>query len=514
MKGVEGKMIHFNSEPALKTTFVGFGQGGCRMVDIFASFKNVNGQPYYSTFGLNSTRNDFMELKHIPENNLLSLDLNGFGKDPIEAIDVLGMHEPSINKINQFAEDIFNKEDDVVVFCTTLGGGTGTSTIIKTVEAYIAKHITPNIDKMLGKMLEREGITLEQFANSSKDIQLKTRIQALETCYRFGHIKKIGIIAALPVRSDGPRTLKYVNQFANYLWNLSKNPLKGIAFICFPDNQKFYDDWSKDKEKNMQKNYRDYANVQTAEVFHELNLGTNMGGTDVTFDPKDFRKVMLEGQGCLNINRVAKNVNQITSGKDMYELLSDAFNGSLLHDPIRLQSVDEETSKIVHQKVFNVGLLAVTNNDIKNVGSAFLDEVKEKIATEIFVNGSIFTGNVQMNRTSFQAVAYAFYKSQGLPERLSTGLVNELEKYREQKISTTYKTDTIKKADNFITDHDLSDIQEVSLSDSLGSGLGGLGFLKDNIMENENSEEVIQHNESNDEEEVNPQNDLSWLKDW
>lgn len=502
-------MIHFNSQPALKTTFVGFGQGGCRIVDVFASYKSANGLPYYSTFGLNSTRNDFMELKHIPENNLLSLDLNGFGKDPIEAIDILGMHDASIQKINQFVDDIYNEEQDLIVFCTTLGGGTGTSTIVKTLEAYIAKHITPKVEEMLQRMLQHKNISMEQFEQFPKEKQLMARAEVLEKGYKIGKIKKIGIIAALPVRSDGPNTLKQVNQFAEHLWKLVKNPLKGIAFITFPDNQKFYDDWTKYKDKVSQKNYRDYANIQTAEVFHELNLGTNMGGTDVTFDPKDFRKVMLEGVGCLNLNRMALNVSQITSSKDMYELLKETFDGSLLHDPIRLQTKDEETGEITHQKVFNVGLLAVTNNDLKDIGSAFLDEVKEYISNEIFINGSIFTGNVKLNRTSYQTVAYAFYKTHGLPERLSTGLVSELEKYRQQKVKITYKSDAIKKADSFTEKQDLSAFEDVSISGSLGSGLD---FLKSDADDGNTAPSTEE--KATDSSGLGSGNSLDWLKDW
>ncbi|MEX3623642.1 cell division protein FtsZ [Viridibacillus arvi] len=477
------------------------------MVDVFASFKTTDGQPCYKTYGLNSNRNDFMELKNIPQGNLVSLDLNGFGKDPSEAIDILSMHEPSQHKISNLVDAFYNKEDDLIVFCAAMGGGTGTSTVVKTLETYIEKHVNPQIDFVLNKMLEREKISQEQFNSLPLDQKNIARVRAMDTAYKLNRIKKVGIIATIPVRSDGPNTLEQVNKFTNYLWQLAKNPLKGIAFITFPDNQKFYDDWYKSKDVLKQKNYRDFANVQTAEVIHELNLGTNMGGTDVTFDPKDFRKVILEGEGCLNINRLSVNSSKITSSRDMYELLNTSFRGSLLHAPIVLQELDdEESQQLVHQKVFNVGLLSVTNDDLKDIGSSYLDEVKETISSNLYLNGSIFTGNVNLSKTAFQTVAYTFYKTLGLPERLSKGLVEELNQYREQKGSVQFKTDNIQEAAAISNDRNFDDIKEVSLNGSLGTGLS---FL------NPTTPTEITDEENNSKQSLgSASNDLSWLKDW
>lgn len=471
-------MIRFNSQPALNATFVGFGQGGCRIVDVFASFRSTDGKPYYKTFGLNSNKNDFMELKNIPQDNLVSLDLNGFGKDPSEAIDILSLHEESQAKIESLVERIHNKEDDMVVFCATLGGGTGTSTIVKTLETYIKKHVEPEINLVLKNLLEKNNITLEQFANLDEKKQTLTKLKAAGLAFKLNRIKKVGIIAALPVRSDGPNTLAQVNKFTNYLWTLAKNPLKGIAFISFPDNQKFYDEWVENKDVLKEKNYRDYANKQVAEVFHELNLATNMGGTDVTFDPKDFRKVMLEGEGCLNINRSAVSSSKVNSSSDMYELLSETFQGSLLHDPIVLQELDETSGELTHQKVFNVGLLTVTNDDLKDISSSYLDEVKESLSNNLYLNGSVFTGHVNVSKTAYRAVAYTFYKTHGLPARLSKGLVEELNEYRQRKGAVKFKTDSIQRANEETFDLDLDVIQETSLKGSLGSG-SDLDFLSD-----------------------------------
>lgn len=481
-------MIRFNSQPALNVSFVGFGQGGCRIVDVVASFKAPDGQPYYKTYGLNSTRNDLMGLKNIPQDNLVSLDLDGFGKDPSEAIDILNLHDESQRKFDDLVERIHHKDDDLVVFCATLGGGTGTSTIVKALETYIKKHVEPQVNIVLESMLKKKNINLEQFAQLPETQKNKARVQAANMAYRLNRIKKVGIIAALPVRGDGPNALSQVNKFTNYLWTLSKNPLKGIAFISFPDNQKFYDDWVENKDILNEKNYRDLANVQIAEVFHELNLATNMGGTDVTLDPKDFRKVMLEGEGCLNINRTTVNSSKISSSSDMYELLSETFQGSLLHDPIVLQEMDDDTKELAHQKVFNVGLLTVTNDDLKDISSSYLDEVKDHLSNSLYLNGSVFTGHVNVSRTSYRAVAYTFYKTHGLPTRLSKGLVEELTEYRQRKGAIKFKTDTIAKANEETFDFDFDDIQETSLTGTLGSG-SNLDFLSELKDDNSNDKE-------------------------
>lgn len=484
-------MIKFNSNPALSITYVGFGQGGTRIVDVFASLKALNGQPYYKTYGLNSTKNDFSELKHIPRNNLVSLELNGFGKDPSEAIDVLSMDENSQKKIEDFVDELYNQEDDLIIFCAGLGGGTGTSTIVKTLETYIAKYVTPKLDFVLTQLLEQQDLTKEDFNALPTEDQNRAKLQAMEFALKANLIKKVGIIAALPVRSDGPNTLAQVNKFSNYLWELAKNPLKGIAFVTFPDNQKFYDEFTENKSKITQKTYRDYANSRIAEVFHELNLGTNMSGTDITFDPKDFRKVMLEGEGCLNVNRMTASTNGISSEKDMYKLVIDSFNGSLLHDPIALQS--RENNEMVQQLVNNVGILTVVNDDInsKDISSAYLDDAKNHLSETLSLNGSIFTGHVNISKTSFTTVAYTFYKSNGLPERLSKGLVEELEEYKKRKGSIKFLDDKIKQASGMGNSRNLDAIKEVSLEGSLGSG-SSLSFLKkakDSASNAENKQE-------------------------
>lgn len=495
-------MIRFNSQPSLNVSLIGFGQGGCRIVDVFASFKTSEGKPYYKTYGLNSNRNDFMELKHIPQDNLVSLDLNGFGKDPSEAINVLNLHDESQQKINNLIDRVYSKDDDLIVFCATLGGGTGTSTIVKTIEMYIKKYIEPEINHVLKAILQKENISPEKFQQLPENKKKLAKVKAAELAYKLDRIKKIGIIATLPVRGDGPNTLSQVNKFTNYLWTLAKNPLKGIAFISFPDNQKFFDEFSKNKDVLKARNYRDFANEQVAEVFHELNLATNMGGTDVTFDPKDFRKVMLEGEGCLNINRTTVNSSKVSSSGDMYELLSDTFQGSLLHDPIVLQELDEGSNELIHQKVFNVGLLTVTNDDLKDISSSYLDEVKDSLSTSLYLNGSIFTGYVNVPKTSYRAVAYTFYKTHGLPSRLSKGLVEELNEYRQRKGAIKFKADSIEKAQSETLDLDFGDIQEASLKGSLDSDLD---FLKDIVDGNDNDTEESDNGLGTD--------DLSFLKD-
>lgn len=481
-------MLRFiNEQPALNMTFVGFGQGGCRIVDVFASFKRLDETPYYRTFGLNSNRNDFMELKNIPQNNRISLDLNGFGKDPSEAIDLLKFHEPSILKFEQLVENIQDDSNDVVVFVAGLGGGTGTSTIVKALETYIEKHVTPAIDNVLNKMLQtpENRMKFDKLDNKHPE-KLKYQLKALNTAYRLNLFKKIGIIVTLPVRADGPNTLRQVNKFTNYLWEKALNPLNGVAFLSFPDNQKFYDDYMSQRDGLKAKNYRDYANIQIAEVFHELNLATNMGGTDVTFDPKDFRKVILEGDGCLNINRLEKNDKSITGERDMYELLSESFKGSLLHAPIVLQEMQDE--EVVHQKVHNVGLLSVTNKELAGISSSYLDEVKDTLAGSLLLNGSVFTGHVNLDRTNYKAYAFTFYKTHGLPERLSKGLVEELEEYNQRKGAVKFKVDRISVASEDLgSGVDFDFLKDVSIEDSLGSGTD-FSFLKDEPNEEKNKQ--------------------------
>ena len=207
---------------------------------------------------------------------------------------------------------------------------------------------------------------------------------------------KIGIIVTLPLRADGPDVLRQVNDFSQRIWKLANDPTKGVGFVIFADNQYFYDQFKQlpSHKRAEIENYRDYANKEISDLFHELNTATTGGGTEVTFDSQDFRRIILEQQGSLVINRLSKPMNEIQKGSDIKDMFLESIKGSLLHEPIDL--VNSNNGEVELAEIYHVGLLAVLDKK-NNLGSSFIDDARVEIAENpsFYMKGSIFTGYLE-----------------------------------------------------------------------------------------------------------------------
>jgi hypothetical protein len=433
-----------DNTPSINMTMVGFGQAGSRMVDLFASVKTNDGQYVYNTLALNSNDGDLLELKYIPRENRVSLKLGGLGKNPEKAMSILENNESAKRMLKEFITERVRPQDDIVMFFAGLGGGTGTSTIIKSIEEFAAHHNRPKVIEELKRL--QSSTTPDEFAKNLNQYKAKAVLAAREKFI------KIGIVVTLPRRSDGPDVLRQVNDFANRLWNLRKDPMNGIAFIIFADNQFFWDEWKELGANAQHDNFRDYANEQIFKVIHELNVGTNGGGTSITFDPRDFRRVILEGSGSLVISRLTKSIKEIQNNYDLKSMFLEAITRSSLHDPISLMETDKDTGATTMKKVYHIGLLAILDKDMKNIGSGFLDEAINDIVEKIPLQGTVFSGYLE-GKNNYTATVYTFFKTEALPTRLTKGLVEEYNEFRERQNAISYKTDTIQEIK--VTEDDL-----------------------------------------------------------
>ncbi len=436
-------------------TVVGYGQAGTRMVDHFAQVKDTEGNFVYNSLALNSNDGDLESLKYVPKENRVSLKLGGLGKNPEKAVSILESNEDARNKLRGFVREKVRPKDDLILFFAGLGGGTGTSTIVKSVQEYVQHYNRPIIEEEIKKVKETE-----LFKKNPKKAQLAAFKKAEEK------FKKIGIIVTLPVRSDGPDVLRQVNDFANKLWELAKNRANGIAFISFADNQYFYDRWKDDESiHNKFENYRNYANHEIFTSIHELNAATNSGNTDVIMDRQDFRRILLEGTGSLVIGKQVRDNREITNSTDLNNMFIQASQNSNLHDPINLEEKDE-AGNVTYAKVYHIGLLAIVDQAITNkLGSAFLDESKDYVTQQLPLQGTVFTGYLN-GKTGFNASTYAFYKTHGLPARLSKGLVDEFNEFKRKQQEIKFKTDTIDQI--AASNEDEDEGSDVDLSEILG----------------------------------------------
>jgi hypothetical protein len=422
-----------HNAPSINMTLVGFGQAGTRMVDKFAALKTKDGKPVYNTLALNSNDGDLKELKHVPVENQVSLKLGGLGKNPEKALEILEENREASEKLKEFITERVRPNDELVLFFAGLGGGTGTSTLVKAIDEFYDYHNKPKIVEELKKI---------QASTSSEDFKAnlnKYKVLAFKKAQE--KFVKIGVVVTLPVRSDGPDVLRQVNEFATRIWTTAKNPAKGIAFVIFADNQHFYDEWSRLGANSGSENYRDYANEQIFNVIHEINTATNGGGTSVTFDPRDFRRIILEGTGSLVIGKVERNIDEITNNHDLTEMFMESIQSSVLHSPIAIEERDE-VGNVTYAKVHHVGMLAVIDKALDKTGSAFLDEAKNEIVEKLLLTGTVFTGYLE-DRNDFKATVYTFYKAEALPSRLSKGLVKEYEEFMAKHKQASFRQETI-----------------------------------------------------------------------
>jgi len=418
------------NKPAINMTMVGFGQAGSRMADEFAAYQDTEGKSTYNCLALNSNDGDLEGLKNIPELNRVSLNLGGLGKNPEKAIEILQENEEVKEKLKSFIRDKVRPEDQLVLFFAGLGGGTGTSTIVKSIEEFYDFQNKPLIIKEFAKM--KATIPAEELRKN----QQKYANLALEKASE--KFVKIGVIVTLPLRTDGADVLRQVNDFAQRIWKLAQNPAKGIAFVTFADNQHFYDQFKKTPVNNRNgiTNYRDYGNKQIAEIFHELNTATTQGGSSITLDRTDFIRAITNHTGSLVLSKQEMPMKEVRNSDSIVDLFKKTFTENNLHAPLQL--VREEDGKSFTKKVHHVGILTIIDGQKDIDGGAFLDEVKEYLHQQLPINGTVFDGYIN-TKNDFNATTYTFYKVDGLPERLEKGLVEEYKEYMERNSNFQYE---------------------------------------------------------------------------
>ncbi|TRZ40628.1 cell division protein FtsZ [Niallia circulans] len=446
------------NQPAINITMVGFGQAGTRMADRFAAFKKEDNTSVYNCIALNSNDGDLAGLKNISTNNRVSLELGGLGKNPEEAIHILERNDKAKDKLKSFIQERIRPQDDLVMFFAGLGGGTGTSTIVKAIEEFYDYNNKP-------KIIEEFNLIRKELGEAEVKTNPKKYLKEASIRARKKFIK-IGIVVTIPTRADGPDALRQVNNFAQQIWDIAKNPNKGVAFVVFADNQHFYDEFKQlpENSRNGIDNYRDYANNEIAEIFHELNTATTGGGTAVTFDSADFRRVILEHTGSLVISRFSKSSNTVRNGHDVTAMFKDAIDSSNLHQPIQLFDKETNTSARIH----HIGLLAILDKS-NDIGSSFIDDAREEIIEKLPLNGTVFSGYLE-EKNNFSTSVYTFFKADALPERLAKGLVKEYEDFKARQQEVSYQQSVISSIAAASDDEDFDlDFAELGLTEYLGN---------------------------------------------
>ena len=266
-----------------------------------------------------------IELKFIDPANRISLDLGGLGKNPERAMKILVNDEKVQSKMYNFISKKLRVQDDLVLFVAGLGGGTGTSTIVKAIEDFHDIHNKPKIKAVIEAMIDKFGI------DAYKENETEFNKRAFKIAEE--QFIKVGVIACLPLRQDGPDVLRQVNHFATEIWDLANDIKKSVAFVMFPDNQYFYDAFKALPQiKKIQfDNYRDYANYEIASTLHEINTATTQGGTSVVMDAQDLKRALIERKGCLILSKreLASDVAETSNEISNFSIGMQSYNFSM-----------------------------------------------------------------------------------------------------------------------------------------------------------------------------------------
>ncbi|MGM7637560.1 cell division protein FtsZ [Bacillus sp. Hm123] len=441
------------SNPALQFKVFSFGQAGNRIADRFASYKTEDGKQAYECFALNSNSGDLRELKNIPSTHQSDLNLGGLGKNPEAAMRILNKNEDVQHKMHEFLANKVTDVDDLVLFTVGLGGGTGTSTIVKAIEQFNVIYNMPKLKKAVA--LVKAKIGQEKYED---DIAKYNKL-AFELAQ--SQFVKIGIIAVLPVRNDGPDVLRQVNKFAMQLWDVAQNPKNGVAFVTFADNQLFYDNYKKlsVEDKNLHGSYRDYANTEIADTIHEINALAGYGGASLVMDKADLKRSLTEGLGCLSISRYSQQIARGVRQDELKTLFKNVTGN--IHGKIATKDSNGNNKEVHH-----VSLMANIDIKAKLAGNGgFMDEVADEFIAKTPIKGTVFKGYVESDNDR-DATAYVIFKTNGLPPRLETGLVEEYEEHQEKMKKVQFsEAATIAQIDDSSSNKSYDDIDWSDLMD-------------------------------------------------
>lgn len=452
-------------KPAVEMTIVGFGQAGSRIVDVFAKYQTAEGEQAYNCLALNSNDGDLKELKFIDPANRISLNLGGLGKNPEKAMKILANDEKVQSKMHNFISKKLRVQDDLVLFVAGLGGGTGTSTIVKAIEDFHEIHNKPKIKAVIEAMIKKFGI----------DVYKENESEFNKRAFKIAEEQfvKLGVIACLPLRQDGPDALRQVNNFATKIWDLANDVKKSVSFVMFPDNQFFYDGYKglPIVLKQHFDNYRDYANHEIASTLHEINTAATQGGTSVVMDAQDLKRVLTEQKGCLIVSKQELASSVVETSNDISKLFEKTLSTSNMHENVSLLTEGGVA------KVHHVGLLAALDSTKDYGNGGFIENAVESLHERLQVTGTVFSGYVN-EKNEHAVTTYAFYKADVLPMRLVKGLVEEYNEFMDRNKNVTFASANIEAIEVNETDK----IIDFTLDDL------GLGDLVPKVQKEEKTE--------------------------
>lgn len=342
----EKKEVKDEVDVSFNFAFVGAGQGGSRIAETFHKLG------YRKIAALNTAEQD---LNTINLDNKLLIGNGGAGKDRGVAQKVFQERKEDVIDFMRYS---FGEELDRIYVCAGAGGGTG------------AGVVGP---------LARAAKELAETVNASS--------------------KKVGVILALPKKSEGRRVADNARATLEEIWGLVEEGV--VSPLIILDNEKI----GKMYPNLVVSNFWHTANMSIAGLFHLFNLTTARDSSYTSFDSNDYKTILDSGLMVFGASPVEDWEDSVSISRAVRENLQN----NLLSGGINLS-----TGKCAAAVVIG-GKDQLDNIPQSSIDQAF-GQLNRMLANDSVVHGGIYVGD-KPALTVFTAVG-----GLGKPEELLSDL--------------------------------------------------------------------------------------------
>tara|TARA_Y100000593_G_scaffold95087_1_gene199425 strand:+ start:36004 stop:37170 length:1167 start_codon:yes stop_codon:yes gene_type:complete len=325
---------------AFKFAFVGTGQGGSRIAETFHKLG------YRRLAAINTAQQD---LNTIQLDHKLCIGEGGAGKDLAVAEKYF---KESREDVIDFLRYSFGDSVDKIFVCAGAGGGSGAGTLPSLVDA---------------------------------SLELTETIEASS--------KKVGVILALPKKSEGARVAANAHKTLKRVWKLVEE--NKVSPLIILDNEKI----GKLYPNLVVSNFWRHANSSLAGLFHLFNLTSAKDSTFTSFDKNDYNSILESGLMVLGASPVDKWDDPVSVSRAIREnVKNNVLSGG----------VDLSTGSCA-------GAVIIGGKDqLDNIPQSTLDQAFEQLVRMLKQGGVVHRGiyiGDKHNLTVFTAIG-----GLGLPE--------------------------------------------------------------------------------------------------
>jgi cell division protein FtsZ len=267
--------------------FIGAGQGGSRIAETFHTLG------YRKIAALNTAEQDLNTIKL--KNKLLIGD-GGAGKDRGYADSIFKERREDVIDFMRYS---FGEQIDRIFVCAGAGGGTGSGIVSSLTEA-------------------------------AKELQETVNAKS----------KQVGVILALPKKSEGAKVAANARETLNDVWKLVDSGV--VSPLIILDNEKI----GKLYPDLVVSNFWNTANMSIAGLFHLFNLTTAKDSSYTSFDSNDYKTILDSGLMVFGASPVQNWQDPVSISRAIRENLQN----NLLSGDIDLSTGDCAAAVVIGSK--------------------------------------------------------------------------------------------------------------------------------------------------------------------